>query len=167
MAAQQSSKRKKPVVNPDEETRGALEKARAEVGVAQARAKNAERARLRAEAALAEAQQALAAAQAEFEQARTVVERALAQVRQTIETEAENREPPPTALGEEDIERRVTFIVRLTVDERNQPRRTEVEHAQSGKKKIFLGLDERQLATFMKVYLSLPNPAGTNDFPRT
>lgn len=79
--------------------------------------------------------------------------------------EAENTEPLPTALGEEGIERRVTFIIRLTVDERGQPRRTEVEHAQSGKKETFPGLDVQWLAAFMKACISLPNRPKTDDPP--
>jgi len=81
--------------------------------------------------------------------------------------EAENMEPPPTALREEGAERRVTFIVRLTVDERGQPRRTEVEHAQSGKKETFPGLDVQRLAAFMKACISLLKHPGTDDPPST
>jgi hypothetical protein len=64
--------------------------------------------------------------------------------------EAQNTEPPPTALGEEGTERRVTFIIRLTVDERGRPRRTEIEHAQSGQKETFPDLDVQRLTAFMK-----------------
>ena len=139
MAAHKDSQPTRPAVKPDEETRVALEKAMAEVEAALARTKEEARARLKAEAALAEAQQeALATVQAEveqerqaspIEQARAAVERALAQVWPASGTEPEGTEPPPTAPGEGGAERRVTFIVRLTVDQRDQPRRTEVEHA--------------------------------------
>lgn len=81
--------------------------------------------------------------------------------------EAENTEPLPTALGEGGAERRVTFIIRLTVDERGQPRRTEIEHAQSGKKETFAGLDVQRLAAFMKACISPPNHPETDDPPST
>jgi hypothetical protein len=70
--------------------------------------------------------------------------------------EAENTEPLPTALGEEGAERRITFILRLTVDERGQPRRTEIEHAQSGKKESSPGLDVRRLTAFMEACTGHP-----------
>ena len=94
---------------------------------------------------------------AKVEQARAEAQRALAEARKAMGAEAENTEPLPTALGGEGAERRVTFIVRLTVDERGQPRRTEVEHAQSGKKETFPGLDVQRLAAFMKACISPPN----------
>ena len=106
-------------------------------------------------------------AQAKVEQARAEAQRALAQARKAMGAEAENMEPPPTALREEGAERRVTFIVRLTVDERGQPRRTEVEHAQSGKKETFPGLDVQRLAAFMKACISLLKHPGTDDPPST
>jgi len=84
-----------------------------------------------------------------------------------MRAETENTEPLPTALREEGAERRVTFIVRLTVDEQGQPRRTEIEHAQSGKKETFPSLDAQRLAAFMKACISLPNHPGTDDPPST
>jgi hypothetical protein len=68
--------------------------------------------------------------------------------------EAEDMEPPSAALSEEGTERRITFIIRLTVDERGQPRRTEIEHAQSGQKETFPDLDVQRLAAFMKKCIS-------------
>jgi hypothetical protein len=146
---------------PDEETRVALEKAMAEVEAALARAKDEERARLKAEAALTEVRQALAAAQVEVEQER----QALVQAGRAVGTETESTESPPTNPGEGGAERRVTFIVRLTVDARNQPRRTEIEHAQSGHKETFPGLDAQRLIAFMKACLSLSNHTETDDSP--
>ena len=73
-------------------------------------------------------------AQANAEQARAEVERTLERVRQAKGAEAKNTEQSPTALGEEGVERRISFIIQLTVDERGRPRRTEVQHAQSGKR---------------------------------
>jgi len=177
MAAQEVSQRKRPAAKLAEETRVELEKARAEVEAALARAKDEKRARLKAEEVLAEAQKALAAARAEvegerqarvkIEQARAEAQRALAKARQAMGTEAENTELPPTALGEEEAERRVTFIVRLTVDERGQPRRTEVEHAQSCKKETFAGLDVQRLVAFMKACINPPDYPGTDNPPIT
>jgi hypothetical protein len=106
-------------------------------------------------------------AQAKVEQARAEAERALADTRKTIGAETENTEPLPTALGEGGAERRVTFIVRMTVDERGQPRRTEVEHAQSGKKETFPDLDVQRLVAFMKACISPPNHPQTDDPPST
>ena len=173
MVAQGNPQRKRPASQPDEETRVALEKARAEAGAALARAKDEERARLKTEEALTDAQKALTAARAEveqecrawlkIEQARAEAQGALAQARKAMGDEAENTEPSPTALGEEGAERRVTFIVRLTVDQRGQPRRSEIEHAQSGKKETFPGLDVQRLAAFMEACISLPNHPATDD----
>jgi hypothetical protein len=67
-----------------------------------------------------------------------------------MEVEQENVDLPPMAPEEEGAERRVTFIIRLTVDERGRPRRTEIEHAQSGQKETFPDLDVQRLAAFMK-----------------
>jgi len=83
-----------------------------------------------------------------------------------MEVEKENVDLPPMASEEEGAERRVTFIVRLTVDERGQPRRTEVEHAQSGKKETFPGLDVQRLAALMKACISPPNHPKTDDPPQ-
>lgn len=58
--------------------------------------------------------------------------------------------------AEEGTEQRISFIVRLTVDERGHPRRTEIEHAQSGKKATFLALNGQQLAAFIKGNIGLP-----------
>jgi hypothetical protein len=87
-------------------------------------------------------------------QARAEVERALAGARQAMGIEAEDIEPPSAALSEEGTERRITFIIRLTVDERGQPRRTEIEHAQSGQKEILPDLDVQRLAAFMQKCIS-------------
>ena len=105
--------------------------------------------------------------QAKAEQAKAEAESALVEARRTMGAEIENMEPLHTALGEEGAERRVTFILRLTVDEQGQPRRTEVEHARSGSKETFLGLDVHRLDAFMKACISLPNHPGINDLPTT
>ncbi len=129
MTAQENPKRKKRPEKPDREIRVALEKARAEV-------EQEHHARVKAEQALTEVQEALAAAQAEIE--------------------AESIELPPTAPGEEGLEQRISFVVRLTVDEHGQPRRMEVEHVRSGKKENFPNLDVQQLADFMLACINSP-----------
>jgi hypothetical protein len=94
-------------------------------------------------------------ARLEAEQARAEPEMTLAEATKGGETERENTEPSLTAPGEK-AERRVSFIVRLTVDEKGQPRRTEVQHAQSGNKEAFLALDVQRLAAFMEECARLP-----------
>lgn len=89
-----------------------------------------------------------------IEQARAAAKGALAGAKKATGTEAENAEPLPTALAGEGAERRVTFIVRVTADERGQPRRTEIEHAQSGQKETFPDLNVQRLADFMKKCIS-------------
>ncbi len=164
MAAQEGPKRKTPAEKP-EQSKAAIEKAKAEAEAALTRAEHEEKARLKAEEALAEAQEALAAtrskveeeclARAKAEQARADAETALAETRKAIGVEAENTKAPLTAPGEEG-EQRISFVVRVTVDERGQPRRTEVEHAQSGKKETFPALDARRLAAFMGMCINPP-----------
>jgi hypothetical protein len=46
--------------------------------------------------------------------------------------------------------KRVSFVVRITVDKNGQPGRTEVEGVENNKKQNFLNLDGEQLVTFMK-----------------
>jgi hypothetical protein len=70
-----------------------------------------------------------------------------------VEVEKENIDLPPV-LPEEGAERRVTFIVRVTVNQRGQPRRTEIEHAQSGQKETFPDLDVQRLAAFIEKCIS-------------
>jgi len=169
MAAQEGPKRKGPAERREEESKAAIEKAKAEAALT--RAKDEERARLKAEEALAEAREALVAVRERVEQERLArvnaehtkaeAETALAETRKAIGVPTENMKTPPRAPGEEG-EQRISFIVRLTVDERGQPRRTEVEHAQSGKKETFPALDVQRLAAFMRACISppaIPEPA--------
>jgi len=83
-----------------------------------------------------------------------------------MDTKEEHGNLPPST-PEEGIEQRISFIVRLTVDERGQPRRTEIEHAKSGEKEAFPGLDVQRLVAFMKACLSLPNHPAADDPPST
>lgn len=178
MAAGEGQKRKRPAEKPESqvaparESKLAIEKARAEADAALTRAKEEERARLKAEEALARAQGALAGARAKLEQerlsraeaehARAEAETTLAEARKAIGAKTENTTPPRKPRGEEEGEQRISFIVRLTIDERGQPRRTEVEHAQSGKKETFPALDVQRLGAFMEMCISpplIPEPA--------
>ena len=98
--------------------------------------------------ALAEIQKALRAARAEAKrerQARIKAEKALikAQGKSTnTPTEAERNSLPQ--------KRRISFVVRLTLDEQGQFERTEIEHVSSGNKQNFLSLDGDLLVDFMK-----------------
>jgi hypothetical protein len=91
---------------------------------AQARVKRERQARIQAEKALIEAQEKLAAAQLGAE-----------------------RDPQPQT-------RRVSFVVRLTLDEQGQFGRTEIEQVSSGKKQNFLSLDGDLLVGFMKACIN-------------
>jgi hypothetical protein len=73
-------------------------------------------------------------------------------------TEPGNTEqsPTPSETGVEGRQQRVSFIVRVTVDERGQPRRTEIEHAQSGNRDTFPALDAQRLAAFIEACIQPP-----------
>jgi hypothetical protein len=81
-------------------------------------------------------------------------------------TKEEHGNLPPSTPEEEGIEQRISFIVRLTVDERGQPLRTEVEHAQSGKKETYPGLDVQRLAAFMKAFIGPPQSSRNRRSPQ-
>lgn len=57
---------------------------------------------------------------------------------------------------ENGAEQRISFVVRLTIDKQSQPRRTEIEHARSGKKQTFPGLDMPRLKDFMEACIIPP-----------
>ena len=137
MAAKERPERKKSTEKPYEGSKAAIERAKTEAALA--RAKEEEKARLKAEEAPPEPQEAFDAAGQEIQGERLV-----------------RVEADQGRAGEDEGEQRISFIVRLTVDERGQPRRTEVEHAQSGKKESFPALDPQRLATFMEMCISPP-----------
>ncbi len=148
----------------------ALAEAREALTAALAKAEQERQARIKAEKALTEAQQALAATHSKLEQERQArvkaekgradAETALAEASMTTRGLVENMETPSKVLGEEGTELRVSFIVRLTVDERGEPRRTEIEHTQTRKKESFPALDGERLATFMRSSISAVAIAG-------
>jgi hypothetical protein len=103
--------------------------------------------------------------QAEAEQARAETETTLAEATKDGGAERENRQQPLIVPGVATAERRVSFIVRLTVDEQGQPRRTEIQHAQSDNKETFLALDVQRMAAFMKACVRLPVAPETTALP--
>ncbi|HSL44677.1 MAG TPA: hypothetical protein VK897_14670 [Anaerolineales bacterium] len=131
---------------------------------AQAKVEQERQARVNAENTLTKTQEALAAAHSKLEQerqarvktegARANAETPSEETRMTVPGFAETVETPAKILNDEGTERRVSFIVRLTVDERSEPRRIEIEHTQTRKKESFRYLDGERLAAFMKSYLS-------------
>jgi len=149
----------------EEKVKLKVEKALAEVQRAlktsQAKVKQETESRIKTEKALTETQKILSTVQLELEQerearieaeqGRTEVENALEAANNNETNLRENLEKPlKTHHNEDGAERRVSFIVRLTVDTRGEPQRTQVEHAQSGKKENFSTLDGKRLTDFMR-----------------
>src|SRR6266511_1280956 len=120
MATQRSSIRKKLKVTVDNEPTIAAEKAKIGTKSAHTQIKEKKRARPKPRESLTKAQKASPAAPREVKQ----------EHRSRI--------------------KRVSFIVRLTVDEYSQPGRTEIEHIPSGQKQNFPSLEAVRLVTFMK-----------------
>jgi hypothetical protein len=105
---------------------------------------------------LAEVQNALRAAKSEVKrerQARRQAERALIEAQEKL-----TDTPPEAERNPLPQKRRISFVVRLTLDEQGQFERTEIEHVSSGKKQNFLSLDGDLLVDFMKACV---NPENT------
>lgn len=165
-----SSKPRKPAAKPAEKTDSSPEKtgtkaekelfdAREALTAAQAEAEQEREARDKLEKGLSDAREALEAAQAEAEQerqARADAEEALAEVEKAMGAEEEKIAPLPAEPGEKGAEQRISFILRQTVSEQGKLGRTEVEHAQSGKKKAFSALDIQGVAAFMEACIGTP-----------
>lgn len=135
MAPQRDRKRKELVAQSNKE-------------VADEIVKNKERTRLNSEEALAKTQEALRGAQAKVKQerqARVKAEKALAKAQEALA--AAGQEPQAQI-------RRVSFIIRLALDEHGQIGRTEIEHVSSSKKQNFLSIDGAHLIAFMKECIS-------------
>lgn len=150
----------------------ALAEVREEVEAVQAEIEEERQARITAEQHLDEARLAIAAAQVEVdreqqarlqaEQARAEAEQALNETKKALQVEVKPAELPSVELEKLAAEQRISFVVRLTVAEQGQVRRTVVEHAHSGKKETFVNLDIHRLAAFMKACISsqiIPGPA--------
>lgn len=123
-----------------------------EAKTARPRTSARETARENSDRSLKKIQKALRAAQAELRrerQARIQAERALIEARNELaairwELEQDNQ-----------IQiRRVSFVVRLILDEHGKLGRTEIEHVSSSRKRNFLRLDGEQLEAFMKACIS-------------
>jgi hypothetical protein len=69
---------------------------------------------------------------------------------QSARPNAETDESVLIPLGEVGEERRITFILRVSIDRQAQPIRIEIEHAQSCKKQSFATLELQRLVTFLK-----------------
>jgi hypothetical protein len=114
--------------------------------------KGNERTRLKSDGPLAELQQALKAAQDETKherRARIKAERALIEAQEKL-----TNTPPEVERNPHSQTRRISFVVRLTLDGQGQFERTEIEHVTSGKKQNFLSLDGDLLVAFMKACLN-------------
>jgi len=156
MATQEEPKRKRPAGEPVEETSSVLEKRRAEPKAAVARTKEAGRVRPKAEETPPDIQEAAAAEQAQAEPARAELERTLVEARPARSVEAQAIVPPATVAEEQGAVQRVSFVVRVTVDGRGQPLRTEIEHATTKDKQLFAALDGEKLLNFMRRHIGLP-----------
>lgn len=163
MAAKRHQKRKDLVAQPDKAVTVAAEKTKVKARREVVRGKAKEKTRPEWEEALAKAQAALKTARANLKrerQARAKAEQALAETQEALAAAR-------LKAGQEHQAqiRRVSFVVRLVVDEHGQPRRTEVEEVESSRKQNFLGLDGERLVAFMKASFSdtiIPeNPAHT------
>jgi len=129
-----------------------------------ARAKG--RARPKFDEPLAKVQKALRATQAEVKrerQARIKAEKALIETREELAAARLEAEWESQAQR-----RRVSFVVRLTLDEHGQFGRTEIEHVSSSRKQNFLSLDGERLVEFMKACFSpiiIPEDAIPTEAP--
>ena len=122
-----------------------MRKSRLEARTVAALDKGKGRAGLNSNESLAEVQRALRTAQPEAKrerQARIQAEKELAVARLGTELE------PQAQI------KRVSFVIRLMLDEHGQFGRTEIEHVSSGRKQNFLSLDGERLVAFMKACIS-------------
>lgn len=124
MAAQRNSEYKKLKVKAGHEPTPAAEKAKTGTKSARSRIKEKKRAIPKSRESLTKAQKASQAA------------------------------PRKVKQGHQARIKRVSFIVRLTVDKLSQPGRTEIEHVPSGRKQNFPNLEGVHLVTFMKACIS-------------
>lgn len=150
--------------------RAALAKAKAEAKEAKERVRAEEKARQKSEAALAKTQETLAAVRKELVKARRALaakEATLAEMRDRVESAHAGSPAAGEALASapegDSGERRVSFVVRLAVDGRGHVRRSEVEHAQSGKKEVFPTLDAARLISFMAANSAPANGQDSGD----
>lgn len=110
-----------------------------------------ERVRPNSDEPLAEVQKALKKARVEVKRER---ERRLQAERALTEARAELAAPLEIEHGHQAQIRRVSFVVRLTLDEHGQFERTEIEHVSSSRKQNFKNLDGKLLVAFMKACMN-------------
>ena len=160
MATQRNSKRKKLRAKTSNETTFSAENARIETKGARTRTKEKQKAIPKSKESLTKAQKAVQADPLEVKRKRQTRIRAEVALVKTKENPAVTR---LEAHQEHQARiKRVSFVVRLTVDEHGQPRRTEIEQVESSRKQNFLTLDGERLVAFMKACISptiIPEPA--------
>jgi hypothetical protein len=160
MATQQGSKRKKLAAKPENSTSTGIKKAKVKAKTTPTRTKAEER--INSEEASTETQKALRAAEVEVKrerQARIKAETALTEAHEDLVAAQLKVEQERHATT-----RRVSFVIRLKVDERGQFQWTEIEEVNSSKKKKFPTLNGEELVAFMKALISpamMPEPAIT------
>lgn len=127
------------------------------LAAAQMEAEEEGKARIETEKALTDAREALAAARKELErkhQSQGQIERSEdGEVRTEVKARkagaAKTRNPQQAPTEPSELEPH-SFTVKMTVDERGQPRWTTVKHAHTEKEDKFPGLDVRRLVAFME-----------------
>jgi hypothetical protein len=155
MTTQRGPKHKKPAAKADKEATVANKKTRVE-------AKVKETATPRLDEPPAESPIALRAAQTEVEHERPAPIKA-----EKAETEAqEGLAATPLEIEQERraSARRVSFVVRLTVNEHGQVQRTEIQHVESDRRQNFPSLDGERLVAFMRESIS-PTNVPEHDIP--
>ena len=129
-----------------------MRKSRSEARIPFSQAKFKKKTRSKSDEPLAKIQKELRAAQAEVKrerQARIKAEKALIEVQEelaAIRLEAEQEHQAPI--------RRVSFVVRLTLNEHGEFGRTEIEHVSSSRKQNLRSLDGERLVAFMKACIT-------------
>lgn len=152
MTAQRGPKRRQSETNLDKKTTVSNKKAEVEAETVHTGAKGKARIRSKADEPVAKARKALRTAQAEVKHGRGArVEAKKPLARDQEELAAARLE---IEQGRQARVRRVSFVVRLTIDEQGQFRRTEIEHVESGVNQHFSGLDGERLVAFMKACIS-------------
>jgi hypothetical protein len=153
----------------------ALADARREASAAQANAEHERQTRREAERVLSELRQELAEAttildqerqaRLKAEKERAEAQAALEEAGRSVPVQVVNEEAVSQEYSSEGIEHRLTFIVRLMLDERGEPRRTEIEDMKKIRKESFHALNGDQLAAFMRSFLQ-PVAVATTERPR-
>ena len=162
MVAKRSSKRRRSSVKAENGTTAKHETISAKPETASSLVKEkAKVVRPKSNEPLISAQKALKTAQSKIEherQARLKAEKALIESQENLITARLELEQERQARV-----KRVSFVVRLILDEHDLPGRTEIVHIPSGNNQKFLNLDGESLVAFMKASLS---PTKQADIPK-